>query len=157
VPLGDVRGIDYGKLPKGDWLITGGFPCQDISAAGRRAGLEGKRSGLFAEFIRLIGGIRPAYAVMENTANLAGWFDAGKGRHAPAAPAAEGSERTVEIDQYQALARCAGYLSEIGYDAEWAPVRASDAGAFHRRERIWIVAYPSAGGGREKETPVAYA
>jgi DNA (cytosine-5)-methyltransferase 1 len=150
VPLGDIRNIKGRELPEGRWAITGGFPCQDISVAGNRAGLEGERSGLFSEYIRLIGEIRPAFAIMENVGNLASWFDAGAGRHPPAEAPVEGSEWEVEIEQYQGIARCIGSLSEIGYDAEWAVIRASDVGAPHRRDRVWIVAYPKSEFGKRR-------
>lgn len=96
------------------WLISGGFPCQDISTAGKGAGITGMRSGLWFEYARLIGEIRPRYAIMENVGALT----------------------------RRGLDRVLGSLAEIGYDAEWSDIRASDVGAPHRRERIWIVAYP---------------
>jgi DNA (cytosine-5)-methyltransferase 1 len=104
-------------------VITGGFPCQDISVAGKRAGIgEGTRSGLWSEIVRLIGELRPRYVIVENVANLlsgpsekrGGWFG-----------------------------RVLGDLAECGYDAEWENIPASALGAPHRRERVWIVAYPS--------------
>lgn len=114
VPIGDIRSIRGADLPAGDWIITGGFPCQDISVAGKGAGLEGARSGLWFEYARLIGELRPRYAIMENVGALT----------------------------HRGLDRVLGSLAEIGYDAEWQDIRASDVGAPHRRERIWIVAYP---------------
>ena len=95
-------------------VICGGFPCQDISLAGKGAGLAGKRSGLWSEFHRLIKEIRPKYAIIENVSAL----------------------RSRGLDQVL------GALSEIGYDAEWHCITASSVGAPHRRDRIWIVAYP---------------
>jgi DNA (cytosine-5)-methyltransferase 1 len=141
-----VRSIEYDKLPKGEWIITGGFPCQDISVAGNKAGLEGERSGIFSEYVRLIGEIRPAFAIMENVGNLASWFDTGEGRYPPTEALVEDGERSMEVEQYQGIAKCIGSLSEIGYDSEWAIIRASDVGAPHRRERIWFVGYPCGGG-----------
>jgi DNA (cytosine-5)-methyltransferase 1 len=114
VGLGSIESVRGGQLPKGEWIIAGGFPCQDISFAGKGAGLDGERSGLWFEYARLISEIRPRYAVMENVGAL-----------------------TV-----RGLDRVLGSLLEIGYDAEWQDIRASDVGAPHRRERIWIVAYP---------------
>jgi DNA (cytosine-5)-methyltransferase 1 len=114
IPLGDIRGIKSADLPSGDWIISGGFPCQDISIAGKGAGLAGSRSGLWFEYARLIGELRPQYAIMENVGALT-------------------------IRGIDAVLRS---LAEIGYDAEWQDIRASDVGAPHRRERIWIVAYP---------------
>jgi len=103
-------------------VITGGFPCQDISTAGKQAGMsEGTRSGLWSEIVRLIGELSPRYVIVENVANLlsgpsdkrGGWFG-----------------------------RILGDLAECGYDAEWENIPAAALGAPHRRERVWIVAYP---------------
>ena len=96
-------------------VICGGFPCQDISLAGKGAGLAGKRSGLWSEFHRLIKEIRPKYAIIENVSAL----------------------RSRGLDQVLRA------LSEIGYDAEWHCITAASVGAPHRRDRIWIVAYSS--------------
>jgi len=101
-------------------VLCGGFPCQDISVAGNQAGIsEGTRSGLWSECARLLGEIRPQYAIFENvTALLNGgggdWF------------------KRVLWD-----------ISEVGYDAEWHCISASEFGAHHHRDRIWIVAYPN--------------
>jgi DNA (cytosine-5)-methyltransferase 1 len=95
-------------------VICGGFPCQDISYAGKGAGLAGERSGLWAEFYRLICKLRPAYAIVENVSAL---LDRGMGR-------------------------VLGDLAEVGYDAEWHCIPASAVGAPHSRDRVWIVAYP---------------
>ena len=104
-------------------VITGGFPCQDISTAGKQAGIgEGTRSGLWSEIVRLIGELSPRYVIVENVANLlsgpsekrGGWFG-----------------------------RILGDLAECGYDAEWENIPASALGAPHRRERVWIIAYPN--------------
>jgi DNA (cytosine-5)-methyltransferase 1 len=103
-------------------VITGGFPCQDISIAGKQAGIgEGTRSGLYGHVIRLAREIRPKYIVLENVSallsgprgNAGAWFGA------------------ILSD-----------LAAIGYDAEWHNIPASALGAPHRRERIWIIAYP---------------
>jgi DNA (cytosine-5)-methyltransferase 1 len=122
----DVRTLTAERLA-GDGItqidvITGGFPCQDISVAGKRAGIaDGTRSGLWSEIVRLIGELRPRYVIVENVANLlagpsekrGGWFG-----------------------------RVLGDLAECGYDAEWENIPASAVGAPHRRERVWLVAYP---------------
>ncbi len=113
IGLGDITKIK--DLPQGDWIISGGFPCQDISVAGKGAGLAGKRSGLWYEYARIIGELRPRYAIMENVGALS----------------------------FRGLDAVLGSLAEIGYDAEWQDIRASDVGAPHRRERLWIIAYPS--------------
>lgn len=102
-------------------VITGGFPCQDISTAGKQAGMgAGTRSGLWSEIVRLIGELRPRYVIVENVAALlagpsekrGGWFG-----------------------------RILGDLAECGYDAEWENIPAAALGAPHRRERVWVVAY----------------
>ena len=122
VPIyGDVRTITAERLASdgiGVDVITGGFPCQDLSAAGRRAGIEGERSGLWTECARLIGELRPRYAIFENVRNLlsgerGAWF------------------KRVLWD-----------ISQIGYDAEWHCIPASELGAHHHRDRIWIICYP---------------
>ncbi len=95
-------------------IITGGFPCQDISFAGKGVGIDGERSGLWTELARIIGEIRPRYAVMENVSALLS----------------------------RGMERVAGDLAEIGYDCEWHCIPASAVGAPHRRDRIWIIAYP---------------
>jgi DNA (cytosine-5)-methyltransferase 1 len=104
---------------KGIDVICGGFPCQDISMAGKGAGIEGNRSGLWSEYARLIGELRPRCAIVENVAALLG----------------------------RGLERVLGDLAALGYDAEWHCIPASAVGAPHRRDRIWIVAYP----GRERD------
>jgi len=118
----DVRTITAERLASdgiGVDVITGGFPCQDISTAGRQAGIEGERSGLWSECARLLGELRPQYAIFENVTNLlngerGAWF------------------KRVLWD-----------ISQIGYDAEWHCIPASELGAHHRRDRVWIVAYPN--------------
>ncbi|MDX0180873.1 DNA (cytosine-5-)-methyltransferase [Sinorhizobium meliloti] len=102
-------------------VICGGFPCQDISLAGDGAGLEGERSGLWFEYSRLISEIRPRFIIVENVAAL---LSRGHGR-------------------------VLGDLAALGYDAEWHCIPASAVGAPHRRDRIWIVAYPDSEGERQ--------
>lgn len=109
----DVREVGARNLEPVD-IICGGFPCQDISNAGQRAGIEGERSGLWREMWRITSELRPRYLVVENVAALLG----------------RGMERVI------------GDLAEIRYDAEWDVISAADVGAPHLRERIWIVAYP---------------
>jgi DNA (cytosine-5)-methyltransferase 1 len=96
-------------------VICGGFPCQDISLAGSGAGLAGERSGLWSEYLRLIREIGPRYVIVENVSALLG----------------------------RGLAEILGQLAEIGYDAEWHCIPAAYVGAPHRRDRIWIIAYPN--------------
>ena len=108
----DVRTFD-GKPWRGIVdVVCGGFPCQDISAAGKGAGIDGERSGLWGEMARIIGEIRPRIAFVENSPMLTS----------------------------RGLGRVLGDLSEMGFDARWGVVSAADAGAPHLRERIWILA-----------------
>ena len=94
-------------------IITGGFPCQDISNAGKRAGISGPRSGLWTEFARIIGEVRPRYAFIENVPALA----------------------TGGLD------RVLADLAALGMDARWGCLGADDVGAPHIRKRLWILAY----------------
>jgi len=95
-------------------LICGGFPCQDISVAGKGAGIGGARSGLWSEYARIIGEVRPRYVIVENVAALLG--------------------RGLDV--------VLGDLAALGYDAEWHCIRAADVGAPHLRDRVWIIAHP---------------
>jgi DNA (cytosine-5)-methyltransferase 1 len=115
----DIRAVD-GDAERVD-LICGGFPCQDISSLGRKAGIEGAKSGLWAEFARVVGELRPSYVLVEN----------------------------VTVLRSRGLDRVLGDLSELGYDAEWDCLSAREFGAPIRgrgRDRIFIVAYPNSGG-----------
>lgn len=125
----DITKLDTKNFKDID-LITGGFPCQDISIAGKGKGLideetgEQTRSGLWSEMYRIISDIRPRYAVIENVPMLT----------------LRGGTRVIED------------LAEIGYDSEWQIVGANEVGAWHRRKRIWIVSYPGCEyGEREKK------
>jgi DNA (cytosine-5)-methyltransferase 1 len=99
-------------------VICGGFPCQDISFAGKGAGLEGERSGLWSEIARLVGELRPRFVFVENVSALLA----------------------------RGLGDVLGDLASLGYDAEWHCIPASAVGAPHRRDRVWIVAYPNGRG-----------
>ncbi|WP_420889292.1 DNA cytosine methyltransferase [Cupriavidus gilardii] len=94
-------------------VVAGGFPCQDISAAGGGAGIDGERSGLWSEMARIIREVRPRKVELENSPMLTS----------------------------RGLGRVLGDLAEMGFDAEWGVISAADTGAPHLRERIWIVAY----------------
>jgi len=110
-------------------VITGGFPCQDLSVAGKRAGMgEGTRSGLWSEIVRLAGELRPRYIMLENVSNLL----------------------SGPSEQFGAwFGRVLGDLAALGYDAEWHCIPASYVGAWHRRDRVWVVAYPHKDSGRQ--------
>lgn len=109
----DVRTVGASNLSGVD-VVCGGFPCQDISNAGYRVGIEGERSGLWSEMLRIIGELRPRFVCVENVAALL----------------------------VRGMGRVLGDLAVIGYDAEWDSFRADTFGAPHPRERIFIIAYP---------------
>jgi DNA (cytosine-5)-methyltransferase 1 len=94
-------------------VICGGFPCQDISAAGKGAGIEGARSGMWKEMARIIGEVRPRYAFVENSPMLT----------------------------TRGLGVVLADLAAMGFDAEWGVLSAADVGANHQRERIWVLGY----------------
>lgn len=101
-------------------VVCGGFPCQDISAAGKGVGIDGARSGLWREFARIIGEVQPRYVFVENSPLLVG----------------------------RGLARVLGDLAEMGFDARWGVIGAHDVGAPHKRDRLWIVGH-AIGNGRQ--------
>lgn len=114
----DVRSFD-GRPWRGIVdVVSGGFPCQDISAAGKGAGIEGERSGLWREMARIIGEVRPKFVFVENSPRLVG----------------------------RGLAVVLGDLAAMGFDAEWFCVSAEDLGAPHERDRIWILAHANSHG-----------
>jgi len=108
----DVRAVGAHNLEPVD-LICGGFPCTDISFAGKGAGINGERSGLWREFSRIISEIRPRYAVVENVPALLN----------------------------RGMGRVLGDLAESGYHAQWDCIPAAAVGAHHRRDRLFIVAH----------------
>lgn len=119
----DVRTFD-GRPWRGHVdVISGGFPCQDISSAGGRQGIAGERSGLWSEFARIIGEVRPRYALVENSPDL--------------------TVRGLDV--------VLGDLAALGLDARWDVLGARHVGAPHKRDRIWIVASdPDRSGEREQ-------
>lgn len=122
---GDIRAMDYGTVQPID-ILCGGFPCQDLSFAGKRAGIDGARSGLWSEYLRAIVQLRPLYVLVENVPGLL-------------------------TNQY--MGRVLGDLAACGYDAEWDCLPASAVGAPHRRDRVWLLAYPESvrsQGGRKR-------
>ncbi len=106
----DVRAFD-GKPWRGRVdVVSGGFPCQDISCAGKGAGIDGERSGMWVEMARIIREVAPSYVFVENSPMLTS----------------------------RGLGRVLGDLAEMGYDARWGVLGANSAGACHNRARIWI-------------------
>ncbi|WP_228714362.1 DNA cytosine methyltransferase, partial [Prauserella endophytica] len=127
--LGDLRAVDFTSVAPVE-VLTAGFPCQDISAAGRRAGIEkGARSGLWHSILDAIRVLRPRLVVVENVAALR-WKNGG-------------------------LDRVLAGLAEAGYDAVWRCVRAADIGAAHRRERVFLCAVPGSGRDADDADPAS--
>jgi DNA (cytosine-5)-methyltransferase 1 len=109
----DVKSFD-GNLWRGVVdVVAGGFPCQDISVAGTKLGLDGERSGLWSEFFRIVGEVRPGFVFIENSPALV----------------------------TRGLDRVLADLASIGFDARWSCLSAAQLGACHERNRAWIVAY----------------
>ena len=119
VPIHDD--IKTFKATEGQFnIITGGFPCQDISVAGQQKGIgEGTRSGLFYECIRLLREVRPQFAIFENVRNL------------------------LSIEEGRVFQEVLFQIAKAGYVCEWSVVSARDVGGCHLRERVWLLCYPS--------------
>lgn len=124
---------DVTTLSKADWpwwfgapdIIYGGFPCQDISSAGHRAGLAGERSGLFFEVVRLVGEFRPRFVFLENVADVTA----------------------------RGLDRIAAEFSALRYDCRWGMLSAFDVGAPHERERWFLLAHAQSDGVEKQRIP----
>jgi DNA (cytosine-5)-methyltransferase 1 len=99
-------------------VLCGGFPCQDVSVAGKKAGFDGERSSLYREMLRIVGECLPRYAIFENVTGL------------------------LTGEQGRWFGQFLYDLASIGYDAEWHCISASELGAHHHRDRVWIIAYP---------------
>jgi DNA (cytosine-5)-methyltransferase 1 len=133
----DVSKVDWESVPPVD-ILTGGFPCQDVSLAGGRAGLrDGTRSGLWSEFAKAIEVLKPRLVVIENVRGLLSATAGGDVEPCPWCLGDESSEHAL-----RALGAVLGDLADLGFDAEWQGLRAADTGAPHNRFRVFIVAYP---------------
>jgi DNA (cytosine-5)-methyltransferase 1 len=136
--FGDITKVDFTSVEPVD-ILTGGFPCQDLSLAGKRAGLkEGTRSGLWIEFARAIEELKPRLVVIENVRGLLSAT-----AHSDLEPCAWCMGETGDGEPaLRALGAVLGSLADLGYDAKWTGIRASDSGAPHARFRVFIIAYP---------------
>jgi DNA (cytosine-5)-methyltransferase 1 len=112
--LGDISAYDWTRLKGRVDIITAGFPCQDISSAGRREGINGKRSGVWKHVARAVGDVRPGLVFLENVAAI----------------------------RSRGLNVVAEDLAAIGYRLAWTCLRASDVGGGHHRNRWFAVASP---------------
>lgn len=119
----DIKQLDGKQFRGAVDLVCGGFPCQDLSQAGRQAGFSGERSSLYTEMLRVIGECLPRYAIFENVTGL------------------------LTGEQGRWFAQFLYNLAQVGYDAEWHCISASYLGAPHHRDRVWIIAYPSSNNG----------
>lgn len=145
--LGDITKIDWQSVEPVD-IITGGSPCQDLSHAGKRAGMKpGTRSGLWASMCDAIDILRPSLVIWENV------------RGALSAEATIGDLEQCEFcmdddgaGTMRALGRVLGDLADIGYDAGWVGLRAADVGAPHGRFRVFVLAWPADTDGGRLET-----
>lgn len=143
--IGDITSVNWSEVTPVD-VICGGTPCQDLSGAGRRAGMkEGTRSNLWVAMREAIETIRPSLVVWENV----------RGALSASAESASDDDFDSDVESgagrvgethtgpvLRAFGRVLGDLTEIGYDAEWAVVPAHAVGAPHRRERVFLVARP---------------
>jgi DNA (cytosine-5)-methyltransferase 1 len=135
--LGDITTVDWDAMEPID-VLTGGFPCQDVSHAGKRLGLKpGTRSGLWSHMAYAIDKLRPRLVVAENVRGL---LSAEAGGDLEPCPWCVGD---AEGSPLRALGAVLGDLADLGYDAQWHGVRASDAGAPHGRFRVFVYAWPT--------------
>jgi DNA (cytosine-5)-methyltransferase 1 len=111
---GDITEVDFGSVERVD-LMAGGFPCQDLSYAGKGLGLSGPRSGLWSEYVRAIRVVGPRYVLVENVPGLLG----------------------------RGMGAVLGDLAALGFDAEWTVLQAAEVGAPHFRERVFVLAHPA--------------
>ena len=119
VPIhSDIRELNAKQYRGTVDVICGGFPCQDLSTAGKQVGFSGERSSLYGEMLRVIGECMPRYAIFENVTGL------------------------LTGDSGRWFGQFLYDLAQIGFDAEWHCVSASDIGAQHHRDRVWVIAYP---------------
>jgi DNA (cytosine-5)-methyltransferase 1 len=114
--LGDIRLVDWSRVDRVD-VLTAGFPCQDISNAGKRAGITGPHSSLWSAVAHAVRALRPPLVFVENVAAL--------------------TRRGLDVVHTD--------LAAIGYDTRWLCLRASDIGAAHRRDRLFLLAAPTGG------------
>jgi DNA (cytosine-5)-methyltransferase 1 len=138
--LGDITAVDWSTVETPD-ILCGGFPCQDVSAAGKRAGIkDGTRSGLWSVFADIIDILRPPIVIIEN---VRGPLSAKAHRNLESDRATMGDGTDGPV--LRAAGAVLGDLADLGYDAAWTTLAAGDVGAPHRRERVFIIAWDSTG------------
>lgn len=135
----DVSKVDWTQVEPVD-ILTGGFPCQDLSLAGKRAGMkDGTRSGLWSEFYKAIDTLRPRLVVIENVRGILSATAHSEVEHCPWCMGEDWNGKSA----MRALGTVLADMADIGYDCKWIGLRAADAGAPHNRFRVFIIAYPS--------------
>ncbi len=122
----DVRTFDGRPWRGRVEIVSGGFPCTDISPAGKGAGIDGEHSGLWREMARIVREVRPRYVFVENSPALI----------------------------TRGLGKVLGDLAALGYDCRWTCLSAADCGAPHKRDRIWILAYTYENGRERTDVPL---
>lgn len=128
VPIyNDVRELDGHQFRGSVDLVCGGFPCQDLSTAGKQAGFDGERSSLYREMLRIISECEPRWAIFENVTGL------------------------LTGDGGRWFSQFLNDLAKVGYDAEWHCIEAGYIGAPHRRDRVWVIAYRQGGDDRNSQ------
>ena len=134
--LGDMTAVDWSAVEPVD-ILSGGTPCQDLSLAGRRGGMnDGTRSNLWVAMREAIATIRPRYVVWEN---VRGAYSANAASGLEFCPGCVGDTGDGFV-ALRALGRVLGDLADLGYDAEWRGLRASDVGGPHARFRVFVLA-----------------
>lgn len=138
--LGDITTVDWSTVEPVD-VICGGTPCQDLSAAGKRAGMApGTRSGLWSAMAAAIDSLRPSWVVWENVLGALSACAHTELEPCPRCVGGDGPHRPV----LRAAGRVVGDLATLGYDAAWVTVAAADIGAPHRRERVFVLGWHAA-------------
>jgi len=137
--LGDITAVDWSQVEPVD-VLTGGFPCQDVSTAGKRAGLRpGTRSGLWQHMAYAVDQLRPGLVLIENVRGL---LSAEAHSDVEPCPWCVGDDADGAL---RALGAVLGDLADLGYDAVWCGLRAADVGAAHGRFRVFVAAFPADG------------
>lgn len=135
--LGDISAVDWAEVQPVD-ILSAGFPCQDISCAGKRAGIKpGNRSGVWEHAAEAISALRPGLVVIEN---VQGILSARADSDVEPCEVCLGKAGDRPL---RALGAVLGVLSGLGYDAEWRTVSAAEAGSCHLRKRVFIIAWPA--------------
>ena len=135
--LGDITAVDWSTIEPVD-IVSGGSPCQDLSTAGRRAGMtDGTRSNLWVSMREAIAVLKPTYVVWENVRGAMSAKAASGLEHCPGCMGDPGDGKR----HLRALGRVLGDLADLGYDAQWHGLRAADVGACHGRWRVFVLAY----------------